>query len=316
MTFSRKLMAGGVFVVLGVVAACGKSSDDDAGSAGKGGSSGSSGKGGSGTGGSSGGTKASGGMGGTTGGTGATGGTKSTGGTSSETAGAAGEDTAGSGGTGAGGTGGTMSTSGSGGTGDPVAIDTMCPAFKACGGDVVGNWRLTTLCGTNGGAAGAAGAGAGGAPGTAGVPECASKTAMSMGSSDAVYDFKADGTYSIKGSLTLKESFTIDDACAKTFSVPDAATFCGLANSGLGAALGFDFTCQVSGADCGCAIMSSQAQDETGTYTLDGDQVTIVPKSGSSGIDTAGTSDYCVKGQTTITLQSSSGSGQVVLTRP
>jgi hypothetical protein len=283
-------MLGGIFVVLGVAAACGKSSDDDStpatgGSSGKGGSS------------ATGGAKASGG----TGGAKSTGGTTSTGGSSSELGGATGDDT---GGTGAkGGTGGTTSTGGTGGTGDPVTIDSMCDSFKACGGDVVGTWKPNKLCSSSSGMDEAGGA--------AGLPDCAANTAMSMASSDALYTFKSDGTYSVTGSLTLNASFTIDDACAMEQQVPDAAAFCEYAGL-FGGAGGFDLTCKMSGAVCGCAFGTTQDQDSSGTYTLDGDSISIDQTTGSSNL-AVGANDYCVKGNT-LTLSNAAGE-QVALTR-
>ena len=290
-------MAGSIFVVLGVVAACGKSSDDDStpatgGSSGKGGSS------------ATGGTKSSGGTGGSTGGTKSTGGSTSTGG-SSETGGGAGEATGGTGGTGAqGGTGGTTSTSGTGGTGDPVAIDSMCASFTACGGDVVGTWKPTKLCSNA--------TDMGGAGGAAGLPECASNTQMNMASSDALYTFKSDGTYSVTGSLTVAVSFTVDDACAMDQGAPDAATFCELASLFGGSASGLDVTCKMSGGVCGCVFGSTQDQGSTGTYTIDGDSITIEQKTGTTS-QAEGTHDFCVKSDS-LTLSNTAGE-QFVLTR-
>ncbi|HTQ02759.1 MAG TPA: hypothetical protein VMI54_02840 [Polyangiaceae bacterium] len=289
---SRVFSVASVLVVLGVAVACGGSSksvgDDDS----------------SGTGGG-GGTKASGGTGNATsaggsgnatsaGGSGATGGSTSSGG---------------KGGSATSGTGGTTSTSGSGGTGgDPVSVMIgNCPDFSPCGGDVVGTWKMSSLCG----ASDTSNAGSGG---MAGVPSCATDGTTESANSDVVITFGSDGSYSAKGTITISLDFTFDDTCAMASFGVDAATTCAvLAAAGGSAMTGGSLSCAPKDADCSCHFTSDPSEtDDEGTYTISGDEVTLnYVETDSDGTTTPymETDPYCVDGDTLTTDSANMGNG-------
>jgi hypothetical protein len=264
MASSFEFRVGCLFAVVGVMVACGGSSkssgDDD-----------SSGKGGS----------------------GGTSGTKSTGGSSgTDTTGGTGNATS-SGGTGA--TGGTTSTSGSGGSGDPVTIVSgTCPAFTACGGDVVGSWELGSICESTGATT------VDGAP--AGLPACATDGAVETASSDVVFEFKADGTFNAAGTTTFAFDLSFDDDCAQSTFMLDPASACTLLMlSGSESATPGDVSCALDGAVCDCHFRATQPTDEVGTYTIDGSQLTVnYTQTAADGTATShtDTNPFCVNGDT------------------
>ncbi len=283
MASSFGFRVGWVLAAMGLAVACGgssKSSDDDSG--GKGGSGGTSGTtttGGTGNTTSSGGTGAKGGT-TSTGGTGAKGGTTSTGGSGGTTSG-----TSGSGGT----------TSVAGATGDPITLMTgNCPALTPCGGDVVGSWKISSICDASGGTAGTGGS-------TTDMPSCATQT-VGEASSDVTFEFKSDGSFTAAGTITITEDETFDDACAMSQFGSDVATTCDLLDSfGAQGDTDYALSCTVANGLCDCHFTVPLTSNEVGTYTVDGDQITVdYTETDSDGTVTTGTEtdSFCVKGDT------------------
>jgi hypothetical protein len=70
--------------------------------------------------------------------------------------------------------------------------------------------------------------------------------------------------------------------------------------------LGITVNCTLNGAVCECQESGQVPQSETGTYTVDGSQITLA--SDSAGVSTPfdGTSDFCVDGST-VTARGSDG---------
>jgi hypothetical protein len=208
-----------------------------------------------------------------------------------------------------------------------AAVGGSCPAFTPCGGNIVGMWRLKSMCLKS-------------TPTDAAVA-C---TVQSMGSPTmgpafyGTYTFTANGTFaeSIGGSETWTLSYpgvacSRSDASAAQYctdiqqrtqsayaAAADAGTITPITSVG--------FTCTASGSEfCKCdeSLTYSPCTIE-GTYTTNGDLLTATT-TGSSILLNGGSGDggtgsptlYCVSGNT-LTLGPSPGSsveGVIILTK-
>jgi hypothetical protein len=291
---SIKIGLGGA-VALCLAIGCGGSSSSEGGTGGTSGSVGTTGGSGGTTGGSGGTT---GGSGGTTGGSGGTTGGSTTGGSGGTTGGSAG--TSGSGGT---------TTAGTGGG---VTIVDECPDYMPCGGDVVGSWRIRSICGETATAA----------------PESpcadASPTEPSL-MIDALYTFNADGTATFSGTANADFLLEISDACAMDQYGTDAQSLCTLlpilGAGGLGAG-GTDempedipimIDCDYADGICNCHIVEGPIPImESSTYEISGNQITMT----NTEDGTVTTGDFCVDGDDLdIREMDAEGSSMVSLTR-
>jgi hypothetical protein len=141
--------------------------------------------------------------------------------------------------------------------------------------------------------------------------DCATVNGQPTFSSSSNYTFKADHTFSVSGSISFSVDVSFDDACAMSSFGKDAAGACAAlkAASAQEAQLGFTVNCTLNGAVCECQESAEVAQDESGTYSVDGSQITITPdatQSSSASTPLDGTSDFCVDGNT-VTVQGSDG---------
>lgn len=179
--------------------------------------------------------------------------------------------TTGAGGTGAGGTGGAA-----GG----------CAAFAACGGNVVGTWRISRRCV---------------APMKVQAGSCAGEEFDFMKVvSDLTWTFAADLTQTV--TLTASGSATVKapEACLVASGAPIACADAGAMYAPriaiVGAKAGTP-TCQSAAGICTCAIPFVAAPEQgTGPYSVSGTALTF-----TLGAD-ANTVDYCATA-TTLTLQ-------------
>jgi len=217
-----------------------------------------------------------------------------------------GKKTDGGGGTGGGGIGGANGDAG---------VNTSCPSFTACGGNIVGTWRYVSGCGSQSSAT------------------CPSVHVMTMttAGSQATYTFGSGGvfSYTFSGSANEMLSYAlgclssitdagIPQACADLQSLyreaidqPDAGSAVGEVTSA---------TCSAGGNQtCDCALVFTylSQQTMTGTYTVSGNQLTVVIT--STGADGGAADDrpaeYCVSGNTlTLHFPDSSGSGDFITT--
>ncbi len=282
---STKFGLGGA-VALCLAIGCGGSSSSQGGTGGKGGSAGSSGTtgGSGGTTGGSGGTM--GGSGGTTGGSSGTGG-KATGGTS------------GSGG--AGGSGGSSGgAGGSGGSGGGVIITDECPDYAPCGGDIVGSWRVTSICGDL-------------APAEELSP-CEGTTPTQTLDINGVYTFNADGTATVEGTAHGTFDIEVSDECAAEGGATTAEQFCvlfellaagglGMDAGGMGEALPIEVDCNYADGVCVCHAEQDVVLDETSTYEVSGNEITITDAEGA-----VTEADFCIDGDELMLHEISEGS--------
>jgi len=171
------------------------------------------------------------------------------------------------------------------GTVDKGTSAASCP-YTPCGGDVQGDWTLTESCA---------------APISMPDPGCPTSTGSVTPSYSGTIKFKSDGTYkrslSVRGPLTLH----LPQACV---TEQCSAVASGLNNSGYYK----DVTCTGDGSGgCNCSgKMGGAAQEDEGTYSVSGNNVTTTPGQ-QYGLPSE-TDAYCVKGSSISIEVNSSGS--------
>ena len=203
--------------------------------------------------------------------------------------------------------GGGNGSGGSAGTHVDAGTNASC-SFTACGGDLVGVWRFTSICSTS--------------PSTDCPPVQGITVDYSGG--EASYTFTSVGMFTYMYSGTLSETIRypleciaaadagVTDACSRfqasvqsLIHNPDAGPVAGALSS---------FTCSVDATQtCVCTeVFMYTPQVETGSYTVSGSQVDITI-TGASGVGDAGVvdagspfADYCVSGNT-LKLHSANG---------
>jgi hypothetical protein len=200
-----------------------------------------------------------------------------------------------------------------------------CPGFTPCGGNIVGTWRLKSMCVKD-------------------TPTDAACTVQSSGmiagaGYSVAYTFNANGTFT--GTVSGSMIQTVDypgAACSPTDASPSQycsdiqqsmqSALAGLTDAGTFPVKSLSFTCTPSGSDvCKCnESLTYTPYTLEGTYTTSGDFITIT-MTGSSILPDAGIGDggtgsptaYCVSGNI-LTLgptpgSSDEGEGVVVFTK-
>jgi hypothetical protein len=179
---------------------------------------------------------------------------------------------------------------GSGGSDD-------CPAFTACGGDPVGDWKVDDACVANPDALFEM---------TVNQPECkgalkGTEGIEASGGYNLTMDKKAMSTISISGTGT----FLFTDACVKALQVAQsAAGECSKIQSELGKQSGVkSATCTVKAPNCECVVSLTQSLMGMGTYSVADNKLTVGPL----------VQPFCVK-DNKLTLQSTSNGVTVTFT--
>ena len=218
-----------------------------------------------------------------------------------------------------GGTGGTTGGTGgtTGGTGGSITFTTDCPAFTPCGGDIVGAWRMQSICGA--------------LTTSTGSQDCVNESEMLTLGGDALYTLGADGTLTITGNLLLAGDLSVTEACAQAMGTT-ATEYCallsaagaaagsggtgaggtagtsGAAGSGGSATPNIDISCMLNASVCNCHVVEGPVPiDNTSPYQI----------VGNSYVVNGGSTDYCVDGNTlTIAQTSSSGALSVAVLVP
>lgn len=164
-------------------------------------------------------------------------------------------------------------------TGSTSGNTSNCGKVAACGGNVVGTWKVADSCITSS---------------TASMPNtsCPGETLQ-------VASFQASGTLTLNADMT----YTTALSTAATLQLVEplsclssgtVTATCDQLAMGLNAADAGSANCTTSGMNCNCTSTFSQpTTTQTGTYSLSGTTVTITPANG-----TASTDSYCVQGST------------------
>lgn len=203
-------------------------------------------------------------------------------------------------GTGNGGSGGMGGMTGSGG------VNGNC-SFTACGGNIVGTWTIQSLC----------------APSS--FASCPEPLIVDRSGAAAIYTFGSNGVFTYSASGTVLETISYTKDCLT--SSPDAglSDLCAalqsevqssIAKADGGSLSGLTgFTCALQSDRCVCTeTFANLMQNETGTYTTSGNQVTVTITSGASTDGGIPTSDYCVSGNTLKLRSTGTSGGDVVAT--
>ncbi len=206
---------------------------------------------------------------------------------------------------GAGGSGGITGGGGSGGnggiTGD-AGVNPSCSSFTACAGNLVGAWRLTSVCGFL-------------------IPtNCPQGIAVEETASGLTYTFRDDGTFSfsLAAPATLSETLHYPLACLTGVVDAGIAQACeayqnavrdSQQNADGGSPIGMvtTFTCAMEGSDrCTCNLVFTYTATAAtaGTYTTSANQIILDVADAGAGPTTWG--EYCVSGGT-FTLRSTIG---------
>lgn len=197
---------------------------------------------------------------------------------------------------------------GGGGGGAGGVNGGACSVPTACGGNLVGTWRIVSACGSIESNA------------------CPPSQSISFETSwvQATYTFAGDGTLTLTASGTATEAIRYPVGCLSPVvdaGVTEAcAAFQDLIRAGIqqadaGAPITSitSFTCSMDGNGvCLCnEVVMAATQTQTSAYTTSGDQLTFIDLGADAG--TSGASDvhgdYCVSGNTlTMRLTDTSGS--------
>lgn len=183
-----------------------------------------------------------------------------------------------------------------------------CSTPAACGGDVVGTWKVTSSC-----------ISISGLGSSADCPQETLKVSNITASGSVTY--KSDMTYTAQRSLAADLNITLPSSCLtfQGITVTCAQLQMGISgdpNSGFKS-----INCVAAGAGCSCTGKIAQDQmNETGTFTTAGNVLTETTTGGK-----ADANDYCVQGNTLLILPHMdmsmpmmgdlTGSGSITLTR-
>ena len=210
------------------------------------------------------------------------------------------DDPAGAAGTGTG-TAGANNAAGANGVGGSGAM-ASCTSVSACGGNVVGTWKVASSCLKLSGNMDVS------------LLSLACPTVPVTGSISTTGTFvaKADGTYTDNTRTTGSATFPVDASCLSISSVPVTCEKAGSVFSALGWTT---TTCTDTNGKCNCTL----GVDQAGGFGLVSGQVAVQGTYMASG-NTLTTGDvsysYCSAGDTlTVTPQTSALSGTVVLTK-
>ena len=188
--------------------------------------------------------------------------------------------------------GGKSSGKDGGGTdGDGQAHTSVCGTFTACGGSIVGTWKVSSLC----------------LDAPQGYPSCPGFQHSGQLQYSGTITFSSSGTYisALTRSGTLVSTYPTTCLAGSTCSQLSSSLFQPDA--------GYAGSCSSNADACVCSATYAGPEDEQGTYTIDGSS--IVMSSASWGGDQG---QYCVQGnQLTVrsTPSSSSDSATMVATK-
>lgn len=151
-----------------------------------------------------------------------------------------------------------------------------CSSFYPCGGNLIGTWNLTNICISD--------------MANPFATSCPSATFQGSADVTGSMEFRADGTYSGGGNITVSEDFTIPNSCLGSYTCASFQAALVQESEGTGAA-----TCSASrsAAGCDCKYSVAQTSSAGGTYLISGTTVTTTKVDGTSS-----TRSFCVQGNT------------------
>jgi hypothetical protein len=183
--------------------------------------------------------------------------------------------------------------SGASNTDSGAVAEGACPSFTACGGDLVGTWRVTTTCASGQSSS-----------------WCAEVVTIDRSGAQMDYTFASDGAFTISYSGTVRETVRYPFRCISAGDAGPAETCAGLKEMAqktmhvdAGAA---DFTptafdCRVDVAGCLCdEVLELTARTTVNTYATHGNQLVAWTATDAAAPDTgeAPAAEYCVSGNT------------------
>jgi hypothetical protein len=186
-----------------------------------------------------------------------------------------------------------------------------CAMVAACGGDVVGNWRITSSC--------LKATGTFDIPDNPDSPSCTGAPVNASLQATGNISYTAALTYSSTIVISGTESIGFSGACLTFNGVTVTCDQLNQAFATMPPDPAFSaIHCTAAGGGCNCVVaLSGMMTNESGTYTTSGGTITLTP---SGGPPEAG-AGYCVKGnQLDLTPPASmmaglTSSGDLTLTR-
>lgn len=217
------------------------------------------------------------------------------------------KNTTGTGGGAGGGSGGSVGPNVDGGT-----HGISCGLFTACGGNIVGTWRVVSSCGS------------------VSSSSCPSSERITVQTTltQGTYTFAGDGTFTLMASGSATETLRYPLACLGGITDAGIPQACAdierafvastqPADAGTPAVEVTSASCaSAANAACACTVVLGYTSPQTtsGTYTTSGSQITFAVRAADGGTDPA--SEYCVSGNTlTLHFFDTTSDWVMVLTR-
>jgi hypothetical protein len=174
----------------------------------------------------------------------------------------------------------------SGGDGQDLA-GSICSTFTACGGSVVGTWKVSSIC----------------LDAPQGYPSCPGFLHSGQLEYSGTVTFSSSGTYTraLTKSGTLVASYPMSCLSGTTCAQLSAAIF--------QADAGYTGSCSSSADTCVCSTTYAGPENEQGSFTTDGNSI-VMTSSAGSGDEKGG---YCVLGNQ-LTIRSSTSTSKVSTT--
>jgi hypothetical protein len=207
---------------------------------------------------------------------------------------------------------------GSGGTNTDAAVNgTSCDTFTACGGNIVGTWRLVSTCL---------------AISSSGCPS-SERISVQTSPSQVTYTFAGDGTLTLTASGQVTEALRYPLACLGSVTDAGIPQACAdtervlvtppqTADAGTSSVEVTSASCAAAANEaCACTVVVRYTSPQTasGAYATSGSQLTLVGSGSDGGAPDAGASsvsEYCVAGNTlTIHTAGNTSDGVATLTR-
>lgn len=170
------------------------------------------------------------------------------------------------------------------GGGTAVTCDTLTPSD--CGGDPSGDWKVASVCGTAT------------VPVDQMLPAACAGTVLTAtpGTPTGTATFTS-GNYQLDATIALSVSANLDAACMTAIaSGGDVGATC-IAIGPASSTQGLSLTCTPQSGACACSGSLSQSEQESGTYAVSGNELTLTPTNPTASATGDGptTTNFCVR---------------------